>query len=61
MAAGDAIEIPLPSPDDVLFRRDGEIAWITLNRPVVLNAINWSMPKPVIAAVRESRDALYTE
>ncbi|MGH2588416.1 MAG: hypothetical protein ACRDJE_26140 [Dehalococcoidia bacterium] len=43
MTAPQPIEIPPPSPDDVLYRKDGDIAWVTLNRPVVPNAINWSI------------------
>lgn len=41
----DPVEIPPPSPDDVLYRKDGSTGWITLNRPVVLNAINWSVTR----------------
>lgn len=37
------IEIPPPSPDDVLYERREDFAVITLNRPVVLNAMNWSV------------------
>jgi enoyl-CoA hydratase/carnithine racemase len=37
------IEIPPPSPDDVLYERRESFALITLNRPVVLNALNWSI------------------
>jgi hypothetical protein len=29
------IEIPPPSLDDVLYRKDEGFAWVTLNRPVV--------------------------
>ena len=36
-------EIPPPSQDDVLWRKEQGVFWITLNRPVVLNAINWSV------------------
>lgn len=43
--------IPPPSPDDVLYRVDGDIAWVTLNRPVVLNAINWSIRRRLYDAL----------
>ncbi len=36
----DGIAIPPPSPDDVRYEAAGGVARITLNRPIVLNAIN---------------------
>jgi enoyl-CoA hydratase/carnithine racemase len=54
MTSAQQIEIPPPSPDDVLYRKDGQIAWVTLNRPVVLNAINWSIRRRLMWALREA-------
>jgi enoyl-CoA hydratase len=54
MTAPQQIEIPPPSPDDVLYRSDGAIAWITLNRPVVLNAVNWSIRLRLMKALRQA-------
>jgi 2-(1,2-epoxy-1,2-dihydrophenyl)acetyl-CoA isomerase len=34
--------------DDVLLRRDGAVAWITLNRPDAGNAITWRMRNQII-------------
>lgn len=39
------IEIPPPSMDDVLYEKRDGYAVITLNRPVVLNALNWSIQR----------------
>ncbi|MDA1061802.1 MAG: enoyl-CoA hydratase/isomerase family protein [Chloroflexi bacterium] len=36
----DGIAIPPPSPDDVLYKAAEGVARITLNRPIVLNAMN---------------------
>ena len=54
MTSAQGIEIPPPSPDDVLYRRDGQIAWVTLNRPVVLNAVNWSIRRRLMWALRQA-------
>lgn len=40
----------------VLYERDGRIAYITLNRPDKLNAINQEMPSQLSAAVEEAND-----
>ncbi len=44
-------EIPPPSLDDVLYEKREGYAVITLNRPVVLNAINWSINRRLHWAV----------
>ncbi len=54
MTATQEIEIPPPSPDDVLYRADNGIAWVTLNRPVVLNAVNWSIRLRLMKALRQA-------
>ncbi len=56
----DGIPVPPPSPDDVLFREQDGIGWITLNRPVVLNAIDWSLRRRLMAALQwaEAEDAV---
>ncbi len=46
--------VPPPSPDDVLYRSENGIAWITLNRPVVLNAVNWSLRKGLMLALQRA-------
>jgi enoyl-CoA hydratase/carnithine racemase len=44
-------EIPPPSLDDVLYESKGDYGVITLNRPVVLNAVNWSISRRLWAAL----------
>jgi enoyl-CoA hydratase len=48
------IEIPPPSLDDVLYEKRESFAVITLNRPVVLNAINWSIMRRLWWALGEA-------
>lgn len=48
------VEIPPPSPDDVLYEQHEDYAIITLNRPVVLNAINWSISRRLWWALGEA-------
>ena len=46
----DGIPIPPPSPDDVLYDDADGVARITLNRPLVLNAINRNVTRLLDAA-----------
>lgn len=39
----EGYEVPAPSDNDVLYEVDGTTAWITFNRPLVLNAVDWSV------------------
>lgn len=54
MTSPQQIEIPPPSPDDVLYEKRETFAVITLNRPVVLNAINWSIQRRLWWALGEA-------
>ena len=54
MTAPTQPEIPPPSLDDVLYRKDEGFAWVTLNRPVVLNAINWSILRRLMHALDQA-------
>lgn len=47
----DGIAIPPPSPDDVLYEAADGVAKITLNRPLVLNAINKNVTRLLDAAL----------
>ena len=47
----DGIPIPPPSPDDVLYEANAGVARITLNRPIVLNAINKNVNRLLDAAL----------
>lgn len=48
------IEIPPPSLDDVLYEKRDGWALVTLNRPVVLNAINWSICRRLKVALDQA-------
>jgi enoyl-CoA hydratase/carnithine racemase len=48
------VEIPPPSPDDVLYEKREGWALITLNRPVVLNALNWSIMRRLFWALEQA-------
>ena len=50
----DGIAIPPPSPDDVLYEVREGVAWVTLNRPVVLNALNKNVQRRLLAAVERA-------
>ena len=47
----DGIAIPPPSPEDVLYQANDGVARITLNRPIVLNAINRNVTRLLDAAL----------
>ena len=47
----DGIAIPPPSADDVLYEVRDNVAWITLNRPLVLNAFNKNVQRLLMAAL----------
>jgi enoyl-CoA hydratase len=48
------IEIPPPSLDDALYEKREGWALITLNRPVVLNAMNWSICRRLMWALEQA-------
>ena len=50
----DGIAIPPPSPDDVLYEADDDVARIVLNRPIVLNAINRNVTRLLDAALDQA-------
>ena len=50
----DGIPIPPPSPDDVRYEAAGGVARITLNRPLVLNAINRNVMRLLDAALDQA-------
>ncbi len=50
----DGIAIPPPSPDDVLYEATDNVAKITLNRPIVLNAINRNVTRLLDAALDQA-------
>ncbi len=52
----DGIAIPPPSPDDVLYEASDGVARITLNRPIVLNAINRNVTR-LLDAVLDQAEA----
>ena len=50
----DGIEIPPPSPDDVLYEKNEGVAKITLNRPTVLNAMNKNVQRLLYGYLEEA-------
>ena len=50
----DGIEIPPPSPNDVLYKKGDGFATITLNRPTVLNAMNKNVQRLLYAALERA-------
>ena len=50
----DGIPIPPPSPDDVRYEATDGVARITLNRPLVLNAINRNVMRLLDAALDQA-------
>lgn len=56
MTSPDQIEIPPPSLDDVVYEKRDSYALITLNRPVVLNALNWSIMRRLMWALDQAEE-----
>ena len=56
----DGLEIPPPSPEDVLYQKQDGYAIIRINRPVVLNAMNKNVQRLLVAAFEaaESDDSV---
>ena len=50
----DGIAIPPPSPDDVLYEAADGVGRITLNRPIVLNAINRNVTRLLDVALDQA-------
>lgn len=50
----DGLEIPPPSPNDVLYESRDGFARITLNRPTVRNAMNKNMQRLLLAALQRA-------
>ena len=46
--------VPPPSASDVLYEPQGPFCWITLNRPLVLNAIDWSVRRQLARAIEQA-------
>ena len=47
----EGFEVPAPSDNDVLYEVEDGIAWVRLNRPLVLNAVDWSLQRGLGRAV----------
>ncbi|MPZ97871.1 MAG: enoyl-CoA hydratase/isomerase family protein [Dehalococcoidia bacterium] len=56
----EGYEVPAPSEADVLYEAADGIAWITFNRPLVLNAVDWSLTLNFGRALDQADDAVRT-
>ena len=50
----DCLEIPPPSPEDVVYQKQDGYAIIRINRPVVLNAMNKNVQRLLMAALEDA-------
>ena len=54
----DGDQVPFPSDNDVLYELGDGFAWITRNRPLILNAVDWSVRRGLARALTlASQDA----
>ncbi len=53
----EGFEVPAPSDHDVLYEVEDGIGWVTINRPLVLNAVDWSVQRGLGRAL----DAIETD
>jgi len=53
----DGIPIPPPSSEDVLIRISDNIATVTLNRPLVLNALSKNVQRLLLTALQNANEA----
>lgn len=50
----EGYEVPAPSENDVLYESRDGIGWITFNRPLVLNAVDWSLTREFGRALEQA-------
>lgn len=50
----DGLEIPPPSPEDVVYQKQDGYAIIRINRPVVLNAMNKNVQRLLMSALEDA-------